>query len=117
MSAPVMPTGLSQDKLLVFIPRDIDLEWISSVEVAYPGLKVHWIRRDKPDGTMKTYDELPSEVWDGLTMICVHSAPPAELLSKVRFVQLTSAGADQWAGHETYKKDEVVFCTSNGIHP
>lgn len=66
---------------------------------------------------MKKYEELPSEVWDGLTMLLTHSPPPAELLSKVRFVQLTSAGADAWAGHDTYKKDEVMFCTTNGIHP
>ncbi len=43
--------------------------------------------------------------------------PPAELMSKVRYVQLSSAGADRWPGHPVYENKDVVFCTSNGCHP
>ncbi|KAI0124192.1 D-isomer specific 2-hydroxyacid dehydrogenase [Xylariales sp. AK1849] len=116
MSAP-NSSRLGKDKMLVFIPEDPHHEWISKIKSTYPGFEIRWVNSIKPDGSLTAYEELDDEVWDGLTILVAYVPPPAKLLSKVRFVQLTSAGADKWTQHDTYKDDKVIFCTTNGIHP
>jgi hypothetical protein len=115
MTTAGSPT-LSHDKLLIYIPEDRKEDWILKVESAHPGIQVQWCRSITPEGTLVPFDQLAPEVWDGLTMFCGFFAPPATLLNSLRFVQLTSAGADKWVQHEKYKDQNIMFCTSNGIH-
>lgn len=69
------------------------------------------------DRSLLQAKDLPAETWNGVTLLCTFVPPPSHLLGSVRFVQLTSAGADMWPGHATYEDEKVSFCTSNGIHP
>ncbi len=106
--------GLSEDILLVNIPIPPNEEWIAKIEATYPGLKVRWSQRHP----LLTKDKgIPPELWDGVTIVVCSATPPAHLMSKVRYVQLSSAGADRWLEHEVYKDKNVVFCTANGCHP
>ena len=111
-------SNLSTDILLLQIPPEPDLLWIAQLETKYPGLKVRWVPlRWAPGDKGSAATALPPEIWEGVTIACLFLPHPAQLMSKVRYVQLTSAGADKWIEHETYKNPNVVFCTANGIHP
>ncbi|KAI1863710.1 hypothetical protein JX265_003847 [Neoarthrinium moseri] len=114
---PEPATSLSRDKALIFIPEDPRPEWTSKLQVKYPGIQIRWHRSIDENGALVSYEHLPGEVWDDLTVLCAFAPPPAKYLRNVRFVQLTSAGADKWMQHETYKDHRVIFCTTNGIHP
>ncbi|KAI1491564.1 D-isomer specific 2-hydroxyacid dehydrogenase [Biscogniauxia mediterranea] len=108
---------LSKDILLVFLPRDPQTEWIERIKSQHPGLEVRWFNLQKEDRTFVKAEEVPSHVWDGVTLLTAFMyPPPAGLLSNVRFIQLISAGADRWPGHPTYQDEKVVFCTANGAH-
>ncbi|TLS22936.1 uncharacterized protein PpBr36_06599 [Pyricularia pennisetigena] len=111
---------LSHDVLLVCIPTDPKLEWAAEVEARYPGFKVRWIEQELYGGNgcvfTEGYLDLPPEHFDGVTMVMSYLPPRPENMKGVRFVQLTSAGADRWTSHDKYKDPEVSFCTANGIH-
>ena len=109
------PSKLSTDILLLHIPPEPDLQWIARLETKYPGLKVRWVPLHWTPGDKDL--TLPPETWEDVTMACLFLPHPAYLMSKVRYVQLTSAGVDKWVEHKTYKNSNVVFCTANGIHP
>lgn len=108
---------LAQDKILIFIPEDPHEGWIEKIQSRFPGFQIRWHKSISPEGTMTKFEDLPEEVWDGLTMYSGFPPAPANYLAKVRFVQLTSAGADKWAQHESYLNSAVMFCNSSGIHP
>ncbi|KAI8312624.1 D-2-hydroxyacid dehydrogenase [Colletotrichum sp. SAR11_240] len=114
---PPQKSPLANDILLVFLSSPRNEEWISRVESNYPGLQVRWANNHLPDGRFLLPDELPDEVWDGVTMIISFNPPSLERLKSVRFVQLTSAGADKWRDHPVYKNPDIPFCTTNGCHP
>ena len=61
-------------------------------------MPLRWAPGDK--GSAAT--ALPPEIWEGVTIACLFLPHPARLMSKVRYVQLTSAGADKWIEHETF---------------
>ncbi|KAL2015442.1 hypothetical protein VTK56DRAFT_5497 [Thermocarpiscus australiensis] len=104
--------GLSDDILLVAAPLPPDEKWVAKAEARYPGLKVRWMYHEYKSNP----DPLPKEAYEGVTILCTVMTHPAELLQNVRYVQLISAGADQWIGHELYRNPDVIFCTMNGIH-
>jgi len=106
---------LSEDVLLVEIPPDADKTWITKLECKYPGFKVKWIPLRWAPG--KGAEKLSPEAWEGVTIACLFLPHPAHLMSNVRYLQLTSAGADKWVEHESYKNPNVTVCTANGIHP
>ncbi|KIX02708.1 uncharacterized protein Z518_08650 [Rhinocladiella mackenziei CBS 650.93] len=109
-------SGLGEDTILVLVPRDPMREVINGLETKFPGVKVRWLNTKVPAGLMRTED-MPLEIWDGVTIVCAYQIPEASLLPKLRFVQLTSAGADQCAQNPLYKDEKITFCTSNGAHP
>lgn len=106
-------TPAPRDVLLLFLPKDSPEAWLDTMARNHPNVEVRW-------GNPRDYrapEDLPAEMWDGVTVYCSFRPPPARLMKTVRFVQLTSAGADLWVNHPIYQKPEVEFCTSNGIHP
>jgi phosphoglycerate dehydrogenase-like enzyme len=103
---------LSNDILLVFVPVAPDTEWITRIESRYPGFKVRWALRQDP-----MVQVLDPEVWEGVTMFTTYLPHPPDLMKSVRYVQLSSAGADRWTDHEKYKDPNTVFCTASGTHP
>jgi phosphoglycerate dehydrogenase-like enzyme len=89
-------------------------EVISSLQEQYPGVKIHW-RSVKE--TRLSIDDIPQEIWDTATIVWGFEIPENAVLPKLRFVQLSSAGADHWATNRHYQDPKVLFCTSNGAHP
>lgn len=68
-----------------------------------------------------TFDELKlkygNEIWEGVTLLASFKPLPEDLLGKVRFVQLATAGADHWLKESIYSRKEVAFCNASGCHP
>ncbi|EXJ78324.1 hypothetical protein A1O3_09485 [Capronia epimyces CBS 606.96] len=108
--------GLSQDTVLIMMPIDPMQEVIDRLQNKFPGVKIRWQNTKSPTGVMRSEDMAP-ELFDGVTIVCAYLVPPASLLPKVRFVQLTSSGADQCIEHPLYKQAHIPFCTANGAHP
>ncbi|OTA98092.1 hypothetical protein M426DRAFT_326261 [Hypoxylon sp. CI-4A] len=109
-------TSLGNDVLLAFIPLAENPEWTEKLAKKFKGLQIRWVKSITPEHTIVKPDDLPAETWDGVTLLYTFLPPRIELIPKVRFVQLTSAGADKWPGHPKYQDESVVFCTSNGSH-
>ncbi|KAI2623058.1 hypothetical protein GGS26DRAFT_237178 [Hypomontagnella submonticulosa] len=107
---------LSNDILLVFIPFAEKPEWVERIIKRFTGLRIRWVNSIRENRTIVRADELPAEVWDGVTLLSTFMPPAAELIHKVRYIQLTSAGVDRWPGHAKYQDENAIFCTSNGVH-
>jgi hypothetical protein len=110
--------AFDDDILLILFPLDAQEGTIARLKTRFPGLQVRWLNTKAPTGLLATAD-MPPEIWDGVTMICAHQIPDAKCLPQLRFVQLSSAGADHCKDNPLYEDGEkgVVFCTSNGAHP
>lgn len=116
MSAPVEISALSNDILLVIFLTEPNNEWISRVKGKHPGLEVRWVNVLNDDHTFKKAEDM-KDLWNGVTILCPFIfPPPVEYLKSVRFIQLSSAGIDNWINHEAYKNKNLLFSTSNGAH-
>ncbi|KAK3492063.1 uncharacterized protein B0T23DRAFT_441418 [Neurospora hispaniola] len=104
------------DILMLHVPLPPDQAWIDRLENKYPGFKVRWVHRSWQDYG-KDDESTAAEGYEGVTMLCSFYPHKAELLPKLKWVQLTSAGADPWLQHPLYLNKEIVFCTANGCHP
>ncbi|KAI1386102.1 uncharacterized protein F4822DRAFT_305618 [Hypoxylon trugodes] len=107
---------LSNDILLLFVPFAEKPEWIERITKRFKGLQIRWVNSIRDNHIIVKAEEVSPEKWDGVTLLTSFLPPPAEFIPKVRFVQLTSAGADRWPGHPKYQDENVIFCTTNGIH-
>lgn len=108
----VVKCALADDILVIFFPTPPMEERLSQIRARFPGLQIRWVVRDLYTQNMPTAEDLT-----GATILCTSLPPPDDLVKTVRFVQLTSAGADRWVERETYKNQNVVFCTASGTHP
>ncbi|CRG87574.1 hypothetical protein PISL3812_04592 [Talaromyces islandicus] len=109
--------ALSKDKLMLFFPKEPDQQWINKIVKKHPGLQVDWVTSVKSDGQPVNEKDLSAECWKDTTLLFADFIPPpAELLSKVRFVQLASAGADIWYDHPVYLRKETVFSNASGVY-
>ena len=106
----------TNEKLLVHLSIDPPAGWLDKVRERFPGLDVRWEKAHVLASTLSSADELPSEVLDGVTMMCVYPPPSEENTRNVRFVQLASAGSNHWVGHSAYENRDVDFCSSSGVH-
>lgn len=106
----------SNDIILLFIASEPNPEWIERFESRWPGLQVRWVNSHPDSGAMSP-DDVAAETWDGVTIYSSWLEPSPKLVPKVRYVQLSSAGADRWLNHDLYLNPDVVFCSANGIHP
>ncbi|KIW47949.1 uncharacterized protein PV06_00597 [Exophiala oligosperma] len=106
--------GLAQDTILILVPAEPRQEVIDSLQSRYPGVKIHW---RTVYGTPITVEDIPKTIWDTVTILWGFQIPKDAVTPNLRFVQLSSAGADHWASNPHYQDPNVVFCTSNGAHP
>ncbi|KAL2151724.1 hypothetical protein VTH82DRAFT_6822 [Thermothelomyces myriococcoides] len=104
--------GLSNEVLLVCVPFPAEEQWIANLKASHPGLEIRWVVRPLSAGA----EPLSKETYENVSLLLTLKPHPAELLPKLRFVQLISAGADVWLDHNLYKNPEITFCTANGAH-
>ncbi|KAJ3497695.1 hypothetical protein NLG97_g1697 [Lecanicillium saksenae] len=115
---PLTPTEsssrLRSDVLLLQIPIDVPAEWKNRIEAKYPGIEIR-SRVLRLELGIEA-NNIEPEMWKDVTLACLYLTHPKELMSDVRFIQLTSAGVDRWINHERYQSPDVTFSTANGIH-
>ncbi|KAI1453412.1 hypothetical protein F4805DRAFT_470130 [Annulohypoxylon moriforme] len=107
---------LNNDVLLIFAPYPDTTGFVGRIAKRFKGLQVRWVKSTASPLIPPKAGDLDAKDWDDVTLLATFQPPPAEFLSKVRFVQLTTAGIDRWPGHLTYENDKVTFATSNGVH-
>lgn len=105
------------DILLLLLPCDPYDDFIRTVKDDHPGISVRWFNVAAPGGGLFSCDDVPTEVWEGVTMLCTYLLPRPELVPCLQFVQLTSAGSDQCVGNGIFEDPNIIFCSANGIHP
>jgi len=116
LSSPPSSPDLSNDTLLIAIPHPPDSNWIAYQESRHPGLKIRWYEIER---TLRVFPKpLPADAFDGVTLVCTNwpQLIPPSAHPNIRFVQLSSAGADRWVNHPLYKDQSVVFCNASGVH-
>jgi len=59
---------------------------------------------------------LPDNAWKDVTILLSFTLPRKELVPKLQYVQLPSAGANAILGNPLFKDTEAAFCTANGVH-
>ncbi len=107
---------VSEDTILIMVPRDPMPEVIDRLKAKFPGVKIRWQNTKVKEGLMRTED-MPPAIFDGVTIVLAYQIPKPPLLPKLRFVQLSAAGSDQCADNPYYKDPNITFCTANGAHP
>ena len=100
----------------MYLGDDPQTEWMAQMESLYPGLEIRWAKSYANGAPVVA--ESYGDLWDGITLLCCWwFTPPAHLLKDVKFVQITSTGADPWLRHATYLDPNVVFCNGRGTNP
>ncbi|KUI71836.1 D-2-hydroxyacid dehydrogenase [Cytospora mali] len=108
----------TQDVLLMLYAVEPDQKWENNLLQKFPGkLQVRWVNTRKPDGSLMSADEHDPKVFEGVTMLFTYAPVPADLVPKLRFVQLSSAGSDLWQSHPKYLDSNVKFATTSGSNP
>ncbi|KAG2019184.1 hypothetical protein GB937_005478 [Aspergillus fischeri] len=105
---------LCNDVLLLQMPIEVPAEWKKKIEFKYPGIEIR-SRVLRLELGLEA-NKIEPELWKGVTLACLYLTHPEELMSNVRFIQLTSAGVDRWIHHERYKSPDVAISTASGIH-
>jgi hypothetical protein len=62
-------------------------------------------------------DDFPEDVWPSVVVLLTSTyLPQPEQVPRLKYVQLTSAGANQILEQRLFKETDVAFCTANGVH-
>lgn len=112
-----LPRLSEDDTILLLVPSEPRPAVIERLKTKFPGVRIRWQNVKHPDKGFLMNKDLPLEVWEGVTILLGFIMPDASLLPKLRFVQLSSAGADQCADSPLYRNPEIPFCSANGAHP
>lgn len=105
----------TDDVLLILTFTERDEQWEQSLFQRIPGkLHVRWENVRNPDGSLKKLEDLDRGIFKDVTILFTYEPVPVEWIPKVRFVQLTSAGADHWAKHHKFLDSGVKFATTSG---
>lgn len=108
-------TMASDDVLLMLTGAERDEQWEQSLFPRIPGkLQVRWENLRKPDGSLRSVEEVDRGIFEDVTILFTYAPVPAEWIPKVRFVQLSSAGSDLWASHPKFLDNGVKFATTSG---
>lgn len=104
------------DVLLLLYTVERDEQWERDLLKRLPGrqLQVRWQDVCNPDGSIKAGHEHDPKIFEGVTILFTYAPVPTELVPKLRFVQLTSAGSDAWQGHPKFLDSNVKFATTSG---
>ncbi|CAG9954415.1 unnamed protein product [Clonostachys rosea f. rosea IK726] len=101
---------MGSETLLVITPFTPAQAWIDDLRKRVPGINVHVHPTEM--------NSQRCAVWENATALYTWKAfPPIELAPNLQYVQLHSAGANQILGLPLFEKTDIVFSTSNGVHP
>ena len=66
----------------------------------------------------KKVEDVPREIWARATFLCtLFLIPPAELVPRLKFVQLYTAGINQITDSDIFKtRRDVIWSSASGVH-
>ena len=105
-----------QEKLLVVLPHPRNEAWIARVQAKNPGWQIIWFDNRGPGGLVRP-DEMDAAIWLGVTVYCSFMPASPELMRRVCFVQLATAGNDKWLENAAFLSPDVVFASASGCQP
>jgi hypothetical protein len=106
--------SLKGHKLLILSSVPLSGEWQKKFKDEFPDLEI--VVYDLPWGA-KVAEKVPAEELKDVTILLTGSSlPDKELVPKLEYVQLSSAGANHILKHPLFTDTDVVFCTANGVH-
>lgn len=107
---------MGSETLLVITPFAPAQAWIDDLRKKVPGINVHVYPTEMY--AKEIPKDIPADVWENTTALYTWKAfPSIGLAPKLQYVQLHSAGANQILGLPLFEKTDIVFSTSNGVHP
>lgn len=111
----VPSSPLKNHTLLILTPFTPPASQLETIRNSYPDLKV--VTYDLPWGAPGLPDDFDEAIWKDVTILLTSSYLPAkELVPRLQYVQLTSAGANHLVGKPLFSETDVPFCTANGVH-
>ena len=110
--------SFKNDKLLVYLPKTAPETWLARMKSRFPELSVVWIETPAINGRLiPPEDVVPSEAWEGVTMVCMYHVPKVELVPHARFFQIASSGNDLWVKYPKFLDPAVIFANASGCQP
>lgn len=90
--------------------------WITEIKGLFPDLEI--IRSaGRPHDEESVLNQVSDEEWKDATIIVTGKAlPRPELVPKLRYVQLQTAGANYMLRHPSITNTTAELCTASGIH-
>jgi len=100
-----------EDKVTVLVTLRVGEQLIQRLREVSPRLEV--IHRPA-----QTVAEIPPDVWQEVDVLLTwgNVLPDREMASRLRWVQVTSAGVDRLLGNPLFEQRDVILTTTSGIH-
>jgi len=110
------PRDLHGHKLLILAPWVPSEEFLQELRSKYSGLEI--VHRELPRTRRVSEAGIPPEEWKDVTILLAggFAIPDKDLVPKLKYVQVTSAGANRILSHPLFLETDVTFCTANGVH-
>jgi hypothetical protein len=107
---------LKGHKLLLLAPEAPKPEYLDELRRQFPDLEivVHLVEWQ----TTVLPKEFPEDGWKDTTILLASGNifPARELVPKLQYVQLVSAGANHILKKPLFSDTDIAFCTANGVH-
>jgi hypothetical protein len=107
---------LQGHKVFILAPWAPSDDFLERLRSKYPGLKI--AHRELPRMRRVADAGIPAEEWKDVTILLAGglAIPARELVPKLQYVQVMSAGANRILNHPLFLETDVKFCTANGVH-
>lgn len=90
--------------------------WIAQLKDLFPDLEIVSNQDGSRPGD-EFLKEISEDEWKEATIIVTgKTLPDPELLPKLRYIQLQTAGANHMLNHPSVTNTEAALCTASGIH-
>lgn len=105
----------AEETLLALLPYEPSEALVQNIRAAYPHIDVSAYQ--VPWGSPTLPDAVTDEVLAKVTILITGSSlPKKESVPKLKYVQLSSAGANHVLDNPLFKGTDVKLCTANGVH-
>jgi hypothetical protein len=106
---------LDGHKLLLLAPWPLEQDELDNIAKRFPGLEI--VYKLVAWSVKSPSQYVNSQEWQDVTILLTGSALPApQDAPKLRYVQLSSAGANNIVKNPLFTDTDVSFCTANGVH-
>lgn len=107
--------GPTEETLLALLPYEPSESLVQRIKDAYPNIAVSAYQ--VPWGALELPDAVTNEALAKVTILVTGSSlPKKESVPKLKYVQLSSAGANHVLENPLFKGTDVKLCTANGVH-